>query len=47
VSVLDQLAGLAAGVGKSEAVDHIVQPPLQEHQHIFSGDTGLPFRLSE
>src|SRR3990170_458045 len=30
MSVVDNLAGLGAGLGEAQAVDHTVQPPLQE-----------------
>ena len=36
-----QLPGLGTGIGKAQAVDDVIQPPLQQHQQIFAGNAGL------
>ena len=36
----DQLAGLPAGAGEAGAVDHVVQPGLQQLQQVFAGLAG-------
>ena len=35
--MVDQLTGLAAGGGEAEAVDHVVQPALDQAQEVLSG----------
>src|SRR5262249_30715995 len=41
VAVVDDLAGLVAGVGEAEAHHHVVQPRLQQTHQVLAGDAGL------
>ena len=38
MAVGHQLTGLGAGAGKAQAVNHVVQPGLQQAQQVFAGD---------
>lgn len=45
--MLHQLAGLSAGIGKAQPIDHIIQPSLQQYQEILAGNTRLFLGIKE
>ncbi|BAF58528.1 hypothetical protein PTH_0348 [Pelotomaculum thermopropionicum SI] len=45
VAVPDQLPGFVPGSPQAQAVNNVVQAPLQKPKQVFTGDAGLPFGL--
>ena len=47
VAVADELAGLGAGGGEAEGVDHVVEPELELAEQVLTGDAGARCRALE
>jgi hypothetical protein len=47
MTMAHHLASLTAGIGKVQAIDHVIKPHLQNLEQVLSSDSGTPLRLSE